>query len=144
MAVYFCELCNVNHAVGSGCPKDIPYCDVCHQPTNQAPTTFEEPTHYFRCDVCRKVVCVDCICFVATDATNCLCKDCCDCCPGESISDSSDECSSSSVSFSKSYMEEYDCDEFPSKFAFSTTFINSMILVLSGAAVVLWLLIYFK
>lgn len=74
MAVYFCELCNVNHAVGSGCPKDIPYCDVCHQPTNQAPTTFEEPT----------------------------------------------------------------------KFAFSTTFINSMILVLSGAAVVLGLLIYFK
>lgn len=82
--------------------KDRP-CEICGQATSFERWEKDQPFEGELVDCCDRWVCPDCVCWINSDESAMICKDCCISCKEdkeyESIS-----ASSSSVSYSKQYL----------------------------------------
>lgn len=54
-------------------------CEICDNVLSVERHDPSDPLEGFFCHKCKKWVCVDCTCFVESDAYSACCKDCCDC-----------------------------------------------------------------
>lgn len=54
-------------------------CEICKQPTITERYDETEPIEGRRSSCCNLWICDDCVCWEKTDASNVICKNCCDC-----------------------------------------------------------------
>lgn len=54
-------------------------CEICDQIGSVERHETDDPLEGFTCSICERWVCVDCACFVDSDAYTSYCKDCCSC-----------------------------------------------------------------